>query len=67
LENNQVYHARMKYIDIRFYFVRKILEEGNLVLKKIHMKENLIDMLTKVVSGAKFNHCKNLLHILPVV
>jgi len=29
-----------------------MLEEGDLVLEKIHMKENLIDMLTKIVSGA---------------
>jgi len=32
------------------------------VLEKIHTKENPTDMFTKVVSRAKFNHCKNLLH-----
>jgi len=30
------------------------------------MKKNLADMLTKVVPGVKFKHCKKLLHILPV-
>ena len=44
----------------------EILEKNDLVLEKIHVKENLVDILTKVVSGAKFNHCKNLLHILSV-
>jgi len=42
-----------------FHFVREILEEGDLVLKKIYTKKNLTDMLTKVIFGAKFNYCKN--------
>ena len=64
LAKNQVYHARTKHIDVRFYFVREILEEGDIV--KIHTSENPADMLTKVVSGVKFAHCKALLHVLQV-
>ena len=66
LAKNQVYHARTKHIDIRFYFVREILDEGDIELQKIYTNENPADMLTKVVSGVKFAHCKELLHILPV-
>jgi len=66
LAKNQFYHALTKYIDVRFHFVREILEEGDLVLQKIHTKKNPTDMLTKVAPRAKFNHCKNLLYILPV-
>jgi len=53
-----VYHARTKHIDVRFHFVRMILDEGDIELLKIHTKENPVDMLTKVVSGVKFTHCK---------
>jgi len=66
LMKNQVYHTRTKHIDIIFHFVREILEECDLVLEKIHTKNNPADMLTKMVLGAKFNQCKKLLHILPV-
>jgi len=66
LAKNQVYHVRTKYIDVRFHFVRKILDEGDIELLKIHTKENLVDMLIKVVSGVKFTHCKELFHILLV-
>jgi len=66
LAKNQVYHARTKHIDVRFYFVREILDEGDIELLKIHTKENPSDMLTKGVSGVKFTYCKELLHILPV-
>jgi len=50
LAKNQVYHARMKHIDVRFHFLRKILDEGDIKLQKIHTKENPADILTKVVS-----------------
>jgi len=65
LAMNQVYHARTKYIDIRFHFVREILDEGDIELRKIHT-ENPADMLTKVVPGVKFTHYKELLHILQI-
>ena len=63
---NQVYHAMTKHINIRFHFVWEVLDEGDIWLQKIYTKGNLADMLTKVVSGVKFAHCKELLHILPV-
>ena len=66
MAKNQVYHVRTKHIDVRFHFVREILDEGDIELLKIHTKENPADMLIKVVSGIKFTHCKELLHILPV-
>jgi len=61
-----VYHVRTKYIDVRFLFIREILDEGNIELLKVHMEENPADMLTKVVSIVKFTYCKEMLHILPV-
>ena len=66
LAKNQLYHARTKHIDVRYYFVRDILEDCDIELKKIHTKNNSTDMLTKVISGVKLNHYKNLLCILPV-
>ena len=67
LAKNQVYHARMKHVDIRFHFVQEILDEGDVELQKIHTKENLADMLTKIISRVKFVHCKEILHILLVM
>jgi len=66
LANNQVYHEKTKHINVRVHFVRVILDECDIELKKVHTKENPADMLTKVVSRVKFTHCKKLLYILPV-
>jgi len=32
LAKNQVYHARMKHIDVRFHFVWEIFDEGDIEL-----------------------------------
>ena len=53
-----MYHTRTKHIDVRFHFLREILDEGDIELQKIHTKENHADMLIKVVPGVKFAHCK---------
>jgi len=66
LTKNQVYHARTKHIDVKYYFVRDVLEDGDIEVKKIYTKDNLADMLTKVIPVVKYNHCKNLLRTLLV-
>lgn len=66
LAKNQVFHARTKHIDVRYHFVREILEEDEILLQKIPTKENPADMLTKVVTRAKFEHCLDLVNILHI-
>ena len=66
LAKNQVFHSRMKHIDVRYHFVREILEEEEIFLQKILTTANPADMLTKVVTSIKFNHCLNLINILQV-
>ena len=63
LAKNQVYHARTKHIDVRYYFVREIIEEGGVLVQKIKTDDNPADMLTEVVTTIKFNHCLDLINI----
>ena len=63
LAKNQVHHVRTKHIDVRYHFVREIVDEGNILLQKIGTADNLADMLTKVVTGIKFQHCLDLINI----
>jgi hypothetical protein len=57
LAKNSAFHARTKHIDIRYHFIRSLLEDGQLTLTKIHTKENPADMLTKVVPPDKLRFC----------
>ena len=54
LAKNQVHHARTKHIDVRYHFVRDVIEEGDISLMKVHTNENPADVLTKVVTSIKF-------------
>ena len=66
LAKNQVYHARTKHIDVRYHFVREIIEEGGVLVQKIKTDDNPTDLLTKVVAMIKFNHCLDLINITKV-
>ena len=63
LAKNQVYHAKTKPIDVRYHFIREIIEDGGVIMQKIHTADNPADMLTKVVTAVKFQHCLNLINI----
>ena len=66
LAKNLVFHVRTKHIDVRYHFVREILSEGSILLQKIGTADNPADMMTKVVTAIKFNHCLDLINILKV-
>ena len=52
-----------KHIDVHYQFVWEIISERRILLQKIEFVENLADLLTKVVTGIKFNHCLDLINI----
>lgn len=55
-----MYHARTKYIDVRYHWICEDLESESFHVKKIHTSENPVDMLTKTISKDKFELCKEL-------
>ena len=60
---NEVYHARTKHIDVRFHKIGKLVSSSELLFKKIHMSENVADVLAKPVITKNFKHCLDLINI----
>jgi hypothetical protein len=54
-----MHHERIKHIDIRYHFVRDIISEAKIFVKKISTKKNQTDMLTKSLSIENFKFCRN--------
>ncbi|WVZ02641.1 hypothetical protein V8G54_023447 [Vigna mungo] len=54
LAKNSAFHSRTKHIDVRYHFIRSLLEDGVLTLRKILGSKNPADMLTKVRNYAEF-------------
>ena len=61
LAKNSAFHSRTKHIDIRYHFIRSLLEDGSIALEKIHTSENPADMLTKAVTREKLKLCSALI------
>ena len=45
-----MYHARTKYIDVRYHWIRKAIEEQLFQIRKIYTDENTTDMMSKVIT-----------------
>ena len=57
LAKNSAFHSNTKHIQLRYHFIRTVLEDGQLKLEKIHTNHNLADMLTKAVTRKKLSSC----------
>jgi hypothetical protein len=56
LTKDHQYHARTKHIDIRFHFIRWIIEEGKLRLVYCPTADMVADTLTKALPSPKVKH-----------
>jgi hypothetical protein len=56
LAKDHQYHARTKHIDIRFHFIRWVLEEGRITLVYCPTDKMVADTLTKALPSAKVKH-----------
>ena len=57
LVNNSTFHSKTKHIQLWYHFIRSFLEDGQMKLEKIYTSQNLVDILTKVVTREKMSSC----------
>ena len=58
LSKNSTFHSRSKHIDVRYHWIRDVLESKLLKIEKIHTNDNGADMLTKPLQMEKIKVCK---------
>ena len=63
LTKNQMFYEKTKHVDVRMHFIRNVIAQGAIVLKKIPMVDNPTDMMTKSIPMIKFKHCLNLIGV----
>ena len=57
LAKNLVFHAKTKHIDVKYHFIRDVLEDKHMELVKVHTDDNPTDLLTKGIAFELFAHC----------
>ncbi|MCO5549958.1 hypothetical protein L7F22_003435 [Adiantum nelumboides] len=58
LAYNSVYHSKTKHVDVKYHFIREMVEDKQVQLVKVHTTDNPVDLLTKEFSGESFAHCR---------
>ena len=57
----------MKHVGVCYHFVWEIIHKRRILLdQKIGIVENLVDILTKIITIIKFNHYLDLINIMRV-
>ena len=59
--SNPVTERRTKHIDIRYHFVRELIEEGKIEVLYIPGEHNPADMFTKSLARVKFEYFRGML------
>ncbi|XP_047961731.1 secreted RxLR effector protein 161-like [Salvia hispanica] len=59
---NPMFHDMTKHIDVRFHFIRDVVEKGEVFLHKVHTDKNPTDIGTKCLPVEKLLSCIKRLH-----
>ena len=54
LSKNLVQHSRLKHIEIRYHFIRDLVEERIVCLEFIHIDNQKANIFTKPLDGPRF-------------
>jgi ATP-binding cassette subfamily B (MDR/TAP) protein 1 len=63
LARNPVFHAKTKHIEVKYHFIRDVLDSKNIELVKVHTNNNPADLLTKGLSAERFAHCRQMMGV----
>ena len=63
LPKNLVFHGRSKHIEIRYHFIRELVENGDIKMEFCKSEQQLADMFTKPLGIGTFVHLRECLGV----
>jgi hypothetical protein len=58
LTEDHIWHARVKHIEIKYYYIRERIENGEMNIQRVPTKENTADILTKPLGRVDFQRLR---------
>ena len=62
---NPVFHDKSKHIEIKYQFIRDMVEKGVVKLQYVATDEQVANVLTKSLSKVKFEYFRDKLGVVP--
>ncbi|MCO5585560.1 hypothetical protein L7F22_039494 [Adiantum nelumboides] len=63
LARNPVFHAKTKHIEVKYHFIRHVLEDKAIELVKVHTDDNPAHLLTKSLPAERFAYCRQMMGV----
>ena len=55
---NSTYHDKTQHIDVKYHFMRDMVQDKKVLFEKVATLKNVVDSLTMFVSTKKFSWCR---------
>ena len=66
LLENPVFHDKSKHIEIKYHYIKDMVQRGAVKLQYVAMDEQIVDVLTKPLARVKFEYFREKLHVLQI-
>ena len=66
MSKNPVFHDKSKHIEIKYHYIRDMVQRGAVKLQYVATKEQIADVLTKPLARLKFEYFRERLGVLQI-
>ena len=66
LLENPVFHEKSKHIEIKYHYIRDMVQRGAVKLQYVAMEEHIADVLTKPLARLNFEYFREILGVLHI-
>ena len=63
---NLVFHDKLKHIDIKYHYIRDMVQRGVVKFQYVAMNDQIVDVLMKRLARVKFEHFREKLGVLQI-
>ena len=63
MTENPVFHDKSKHIEVRYHFIRDMVQKGAIKLKYVPIEEQVENVLTKPLARVKFEYFRDKLGV----